>query len=413
MTMTKRRVSWTVGMALLGGAAAMASLGATGGAPAHADDDDVGACAYPDGSRLLVAAPVTQKSFPPTGPTYPEGISVIGDRVISSGPAAFGTAGNGSPSQLTVYQRKTGALLAQVPLVGENLAFEHALSESFARHDYLYSSSTQLGVLRWKFEGDKPPVQQSYSTPFCSVTGNVPCHVDSTACPANVRPGLPPLPNGIFVRDEGDVYVADSLQGIIWHMRAADRDELPVQPEVAFCSRTLQGSGDAGLGLFGANGISVVGDWIYVTETFGPNGAYGPTGQLYRLPRINPTQADLQLVANYDPVQVAPGVFVPPLPDGLRYEEESGHMFVVLAGQNQISELDISTLPAGEVRRYGRTGPDHPMINPSTISFAPGAHTAYVSNHAITCCLDNDPNPACLCSGAYNDFGVIEICLGH
>ena len=44
---------------------------------------------------------------------------------------------------------------------------------------------------------------------------------------------------------------------------------------------------------------------------------------------------------------------------------------------------------------------------------SPDGETAYVSNHAITCCLDNDPNPSCLCSGAYNDFGVIEICLGH
>ena len=408
--MHKNRWLLIAGATLIGGAGLFGTT-LVGQGSARAHEKGPLACAAPGGSRFLAAEPVTQDSFPPTGPTYPEGIAVLGDHVVTSGPATFGTAGNGSPSQLTVFNRHSGALQQQVPVVGEALQFEHALSELFAWHDHLYAPSTQLGVLRWKFEGNKAPVQQSYSTPFCSATGNIPCHVATNKCPANVRPGLPALPNGIFVRDEGDVYVADSLQGIIWHMPKADARDLPVAPEVVFCSRTLQGSGNDGLALFGANGISVVGDWIYVTETFGPAGPTGPTGQLYRMPRHNPTEQTLELVMNYAPVQVAPGIFVPALPDGIRYEDKSGHMFVVLAGQSQISELDITHMPATEVRRYGRTGPDHPMQNPSTIAFAPGAETAYVSNHAITCCLDGDPNPACLCSGAYDDFGVIEICL--
>ena len=46
------------------------------------------------------------------------------------------------------------------------------------------------------------------------------------------------------------------------------------------------------------------------------------------------------------PVIVAPGVAVPPIADGLRLQPRTGHLFVVLAGQNQLSELDVSTCPA-------------------------------------------------------------------
>ncbi|MES2644429.1 MAG: hypothetical protein V4850_33390 [Myxococcota bacterium] len=373
--------------------------------PAFAgNEEDV--CADPGASSVFAMMPVAAETYQPTGPTYPEGVAIVGDRVIVSGPANFGTAGNGSPSQLTVFDLDTGALRAVVPVVGEDLSQEHALSELATRGHYAYAPSTQLGVLRWKFNGHHDsPTQESVSTPFCSVTGEYPCHDDSNACPDDVRAGLPPLPNGIAVASDGVVYVTDSLQGIVWRVDAHGGG--PVEPEVLYCSAALQGSGDSGLGLFGANGIAVAGDDLYVVVTFGAFDALGPTSTIYRLDREDPLT--LELVYTYSGIAVAPGVVVPPIADGLRYDAETNHLLVVLGGQNAVSELDLGGAAVTEVARYTRTDADTPFLNPSTIALGEGG-TAYVSNHAITCCLDGDPNPACGCYGAEDYFGVIEIC---
>ena len=385
-------------------ALALALLAAAPAAPALADGGECGAAGA---SRLLASMPVSQPAFPPTGPTYPEGTAVLDHRVILSGPATFGTAGNGSPSQLTVFDRHSGALLAQVPIVGENLAFEHAQSELFAFRNFVYSPNTQLGLLRWQLPGDAAPIQESVSTPFCSVTGGFPCHLESDRCPGDVRPGLPPLPNGVTVDEDGTSYVTDSLQGIVWKIAPAGNG--PTVPEVLFCSRALQGAGNEGLTLFGANGIAVDGGSVYVSVTFGPFAATGPTSVVYRLDKQSP--GTLTAIYTYQPVEVAPGIFAPPIADGLRFNPKNGHLFVVLGGQNQISELELGCGQATEVRRLSRGGADHPFLNPSTIAFSPNGDTAYVSNHAITCCLPGDPNPGCTCTSAQDLFGVIELCL--
>lgn len=369
-----------------------------------------GSCGPLGSSRLLASMPAPGPGFQPTGPTYPEGVAVVGSRVVVSGPATFGTAGNGSPSQLTIFDRHSGALLSQVPLVGEDLSNEHALSELASWGDYVYAPSTQLGVLRWRIRGNgQAPEQERVSQPFCSATGAFPCHVDTDACPADVRAGLPPLPNGIAVDEHGVSYVTDSLQGIVWRIPARDDDDPPAAPEVFACSRALQGSGSEGLSLFGANGIAEHDDALYVSVTFGPMEATGPSSVIYRIPKSSPSS--LTAVYTYHPVQVAPGVVVPPIADGLRVHPRTGHLFVVLGGQNQISELDISRSPVTEVGRFSRTGSDHPFTNPSTIAFSPDGDSGYVTNHAIMCCLAGDPNPACVCSGAQGLFGVIKLCV--
>lgn len=377
---------------------------------AVADDNDGGSCGPVGTSRLLATMPVTSTGYQPTGPTYPEGSAVVGSRVITSGPANFGTAGNGSPSQLTVFDRHSGALRMQVPVVGEDLSAEHALSELASWGDYVYAPSTQLGVLRWRIRGNgQTPAQERVSTPFCSATGPFPCHVNTAACPADVRAGLPPLPNGITVDAHGTSYVTDSLQGIVWRIPARDDDDPPAAPEVFACSRALQGSGNEGLSLFGANGIAEHDDALYVSVTFGPMEATGPSSVIYRIPKSSPSA--MVPVFTYHPVAVAPGVVVPPVADGLRVHPRTGHLFVVLGGQNQISELDVSRSPVVEVGRLSRTGADHPFANPSTIAFSPDGDSGYVTNHAIQCCLAGDPNPACVCSGAQGLFGVIEVCV--
>ena len=55
------------------------------------------------------------------------GVAVVGDRVYVAGPATFGTAGKG-PSVVTVLNRASGDLITEIPIAGEQLAFEHALS---------------------------------------------------------------------------------------------------------------------------------------------------------------------------------------------------------------------------------------------------------------------------------------------
>lgn len=368
-----------------------------------------GACGAAGTSHVLATMPVTSPGYQPTGPTYPEGSAVVGSRVITSGPATFGTAGNNSPSQLTIFDRHSGALLGQVPLVGEDLSAEHALSELASWGDYVYAPSTQLGVLRWRIRGNGvTPAQERVSTPFCSATGSFPCHVNTSACPADVRAGLPPLPNGITVDDGGTAWVTDSLQGIVWRIPPRD-DDAPAAPEVFACSRALQGSGNDGLSMFGANGIAEHDDALYVSVTFGPMESTGPSSVIYRIPKSSPTT--IEPVFTYHPAAVAPGVVVPPVADGLRVHPRSGHLFVVLGGQNQVSELDISRSPVVEVGRFSRAGSDHPFSNPSTVAFSPEGDSAYVTNHAILCCLAGDPNPACVCSGAQNLFGVIELCV--
>lgn len=364
---------------------------------ASAHDDDT---CDPGATDVLAYMPIDQYSYPPTGPTYPEGAAVMGNRVIISGPANFGTAGNDSPSQLTIFDRNTGALLEEVPVIGEYTDFEHALSEITVKGRYAYAPSTQLGVLRWDFRGHGTPTQTSVSTPFCSVTGDIPCHVDSDACPADIRPGLPPLPNGIAVGDHDVVYVTDSLQGIVWRIGS---DGVPT---VLICSPALQGSATEGLGLFGANGLTIDGDTLYVGVTFGPMGATGPTSVIYRIDVDDP---ELELVYTFEPAELFPGVYVPPILDGLTYDEENERLLAVLGGQNAVVELDLSEEPLQEIARYTRTDADAPFMNPSTVAIDDEGR-AYVTNHAITACLEGDPNPACTDYGAADYFAVIEVC---
>ena len=374
-----------------------------------ADDDLGGACGPVGSSQFLASMPAPTNLFQPTGPTYPEGIAVLANRVITSGPANFGTANNGSPTQLTVFNRLTGALLRQVPVIGEDLSQEHALSELYAWKNYVYSPSTQLGVLRWKFEGNKAPVQEQVSTAFPVIT-------DPSQC---ALPPLPPLPNGIVVDEDGEAFVADSLQGAIWRIPAAKH--LPVSPKLVLCSEKLRGAGQPPLGLFGANGIAIIDDYIYVGVSFGEFG----TSHVYRLPKPDdlesaPTPDNLELVYTYLPVESFPGFYVPPIADGLRVDPVTEHLFVALAGQNQISELNVSGPGAYEVNRFSRTTPETnppfqngpPFLNPSTIDILPNG-TAYVSNHAILCTLPNaSPSANSPCnSTATAYFGVVKLCV--
>lgn len=242
------------------------------------------------------------------------------------------------------------------------------------------------------------------STPFCSVTGGFPCAASTTACPADLRPGLPPLPNGVAVDKDGTAYVTDSLQGVIWEV--SGKGSLPQTPTVLACSPALQGVGPDALSLFGANGVAIVDNDLYVSVTFGPLSAVGvPTSSIYK---VDKETGALTLVHTYEPEEVAPGVWVPPVADGLRYNSETETLFVVLGGLNAVSELDVYGSSAVEIERYTRFDADHPFVNPSTIAFGDDGE-AFVTNHAILCALGDVPGASC--DNAEDLFGVIELCV--
>ena len=148
----------------------------------------------------------------PTPPGFPEGIAVSNNLVWVSGPATFGTAGQG-PSKVLLYSALTGTLLKTFDTKGENLAQEHANSSvALDRLLRAYVLNTQLGVYRLTLAGQ----QEQYSTPFPDLK---PC----SAVPANTACSptpfdAPALPNDLAFDAPGNLYVTDSLQATIWRV---------------------------------------------------------------------------------------------------------------------------------------------------------------------------------------------------
>src|SRR5215471_5063590 len=96
---------------------------------------------------------------------FPEGVAVAKSRVYVAGPATFGTAGKG-PSVVTVLEKANGNLITEIPIQGENTAFEHAISGlAVDGDDRVYVLSTQLGVVRLERHGNTY-TQTSYAPPF-------------------------------------------------------------------------------------------------------------------------------------------------------------------------------------------------------------------------------------------------------
>src|SRR5215211_5581026 len=112
----------------------------------------------------------------PTPPGYPEGIAVRGNKVYVSGPARFGTAGEG-PSTVVAFNRDTGATEATYATQGEALDFEHANScIAFDGQGRLYVLNIQIGMYRIDTGSG---AQESYSTPFPDLH---PCDSNPAPC---------------------------------------------------------------------------------------------------------------------------------------------------------------------------------------------------------------------------------------
>jgi sugar lactone lactonase YvrE len=287
------------------------------GAPADADP----ARAFGD-TRVLAPVPA---------PGFPESVAVHGNKVFVSTQARFGTAGAG-PSAIYAFDVRTGERVRDYVIQGENLAYEHGLSnEAFDADGRLYVLSTQLGVLRID---PITGVQEVYSTPFPSLGGP------------------PSLPNALCFDAAGNLYVTDSLQALIWRITPGPA---PRAPEVWFADPRLNAP-------FGPNGIRLSPDR---SRVFFAVTGLGAPGAIYTLPLVpQPAAADLQLFHVYP----SEG------PDEIVFGT-SGKLYVSLAATNQIGVL----APDGSEQ----TRIDSPLLDaPAGLAFDPRTAALLVSNHA-------------------------------
>lgn len=298
----------------------------------------------------------------PGSPGFPEGIVVEHNRVFVSGPATFGTAGQG-PSTISVYNRKNGHAAGTIAIQGEATQYEHALScitsDDAGR---LYALSTQLGVVRLTEDNHGNWSQEIYS-PALPMLPSCIGAAPGEACSPKLVSQLPPIPNDLAFDEDGNLYVTDSFQATIFRVPAGGGDA-----EIWFQSPALV-SPPGSIGLNGLR-VSPDGDEIY----FGVSGTLatgGTEGVIYKLPRIEqPSEADLEEVHSYPAGEA---------PDGIAFGE-NGKLYVALAGSNQISILNRHG--AETQRLSGPTGCNVPFDAPANVAFD-GDGSLLVTNHAI------------------------------
>ena len=296
----------------------------------------------------------------PAAPGFPEGIAVHGNLVYVSGPATFGTAGQG-PSKIAVFDRDSKVQKSTITVAGEALGDEHALSCIAIDGDgRVYALSTQLGLLRFTKAGHRY-VQESYGAPLPDLPACV-AATPGEACSPTPFP-TPPIPNDIAFDEEGYAYVTDSLQATIFRYPPGGG-----APEIWFQSTALVGGGDLPIGVNGIR-LDPRREHVYFSVTFSLSDT--SLGSIYRLPLVDaPDADDLELVHDYTAGEA---------PDGFAFGR-SGKLYVALAGANAISVLDKHGVE--ESRIESSPGDEIPLDAPANVAFNDPAQTLLIVNHA-------------------------------
>jgi sugar lactone lactonase YvrE len=293
-------------------------------------------------------------------PGFPEGIAVFGPLVFVSGPATFGTAGQG-PSKVWLFHRDTGTLLRTFDARGEDLSQEHANSSlALDRLVRAYVLNTQLGVYRLWLNGR----QDNYSTPFPDLK---PCAEVAAGTPCSPTPfDAPSIPNDLAFDRVGNLYVTDSLQATIWRVPPGGG-----APQIWFQDVRLATT------FFGPNGIRL--DPSRTKVYFTVSGDLEGRAFVYTLPLVDhPTAADLSVFHEYTNGDI---------PDGIAFGE-SGRLYVAIATPfaSGVSILDPS---GNEVLRLGNTtNPIFPYDSPANIAFD-GKGAMLLTNHAFVTGVTN------------------------
>ena len=296
----------------------------------------------------------------PASTGFPEGIAVRGNQVYVSGPARFGTAGDGTPSRVFAYDLDSGALLRTYDIQGEDLNQDHANScIAFDDDGRLYVVNLQLGIVRLDLGSGQ---QEVYAAPLPNLA---PCSAVAPGNPCSPTFfDVPPLPNDIAFDEEGNLYETDSFQATIWKIPAGGG-----QPQIWFQDSRLDVP-------FGANGIRVSPDRtrIYFAVTADAVGPFGNFlgGKVYTLPLVpHPMATDLQVFHEYSGEA----------PDGIAFGR-SGKLYVALAAPFNSGVSILNPDGTEAARLHNDQNPIFPYDSPANIAFNKNG-SIVITNHAF------------------------------
>jgi sugar lactone lactonase YvrE len=262
----------------------------------------------------------TRVFAPVPSPGHPEGIA-IRDGVVYVGThtSAYGNAGHERSSRIFRYDQRSGHLIGEVRIEGQDFGTVHGLTGmSFGPDGRLYvldRSPPRLLALDFRMS---PPVQTTYATfpdlPRCSAA--------PPPCAPSSNPG-DSLVDALVFDSAGGAYVTDVQKATIFRVPPGGGTG-----QVWFQDPRLDGS-------FGVNGIAIEpsGQRIVIAVTMSNQPDTANLGSIYSLPMVErPGSGDLVLVHRYAEPFAAP--------DGISFGRD-GRLYVALAGANQISVLDL------------------------------------------------------------------------
>jgi sugar lactone lactonase YvrE len=296
----------------------------------------------------------------PASTGFPEGIAVRGNKIYVSGPARFGTAGDGTPSRVFAFDIDSGVLLRTYDIQGEDLNQDHANScIAFDDDGRLYIVNFQLGIVRLDLASGQ---QEVYAAPLPNLQ---PCSSVAPGTPCSPTFfDAPPLGNDIAFDEDGNLFETDSFQATIWKIPAGGG-----QPQIWFQDSRLDVP-------FGANGLRLSPDrtQIYFSVTADAVGQFGNFlgGKIYTLPLVaNPTAAQLQVFHEYNGEA----------PDGIAFGK-SGRLYVALAAPFNSGVSILNPDGTESARLHNDQDPIFPYDSPANIAFDKRG-SIVVTNHAF------------------------------